>query len=81
MTILLCGESGEAYSIAEKHSNITLKEMAVVIAGINVKEVVFGIPDAVEAVGYSTQQRLGWSSRYDIKIGIGRTTRILRQED
>ena len=91
LTVLLCGESGEAYNIAEEHSDITLKDLASVIAGMNGKEVVFEIPDAVEAAGYSTAtkarldglklQNLGWRPKYDIKSGMERTIRILRQMD
>lgn len=88
LTILLKGESGEAYNIAEEHSDIMLKDLAAIIAGINGKEIVFEIPDAVEAAGYSTAtkarldghklQALGWKPKYDIKSGIERTIRILR---
>lgn len=89
LTILLRGENGEAYNIAEEHSDIMLKDLAGIIAGINGKEVVFEIPDAVEAAGYSTATKarldgrklhaLGWKPRYDIKSGMERTIRILRE--
>lgn len=85
--ILLAGESGEAYNIAEEHSDIMLKDLAAIIAGINGKKVVFEIPDAVETAGYSkaTKARLngqkllelGWKPKYDIKSGMERTIRIL----
>lgn len=87
--ILLCGENGEAYNIAEEHSDIMLKDLAAVIAGINKKQVVFEIPDAVEAAGYSTAtkarldgnklKQLGWKPRYDIKRGLERTISILKK--
>lgn len=89
LTILLKGENGEAYNIAEEHSDIMLKDLAVVIAGMNGKEVVFEIPDAVEAAGYSTAtkarldghklEKLGWKPRYDIQSGMERTISILRE--
>lgn len=88
LTVLLCGESGEAYNIAEEHSDIRLKDLAAIIAGVQGKKVVFEIPDAVEAAGYSkaTKARLdgqklkslGWQPRYDIQSGIERTIKILR---
>lgn len=87
LTILLCGKRGEAYNIAEEHSDIMLKDLAAVIAGINGKKVIFELPDAVEAAGYSkaTKARLdgkklaelGWKPRYDIHQGIARTIKIL----
>lgn len=88
-TILLKGENGEAYNIADEYSDIMLKDLAAIIAGINGKEVVFETPDAVEAAGYSTAtkarldghklQKLGWKPRYDIKSGMERTIKILQQ--
>lgn len=88
LTILLCGENGEAYNIAEEHSDIMLRDLAAAIAGISGKDVVFETPDAVEAAGYSkaTKARLdghklaglGWKPKYDIYSGLERTIRILR---
>ena len=89
LTIILKGEGGEAYNIAEEHSDIMLKDLAAIIAGINGKKVVFEIPDAVEAAGYSMAtkarldghklQALGWMPRYDIRSGMKRTIEILRE--
>jgi nucleoside-diphosphate-sugar epimerase len=88
LTILLKGENGEAYNIAEEHSDIMLKDIAAIIASINNKKVVFEIPDTIEAAGYSTAtkarlnghklQKLGWMPKYDIKAGLNRTINILR---
>ena len=87
LTILLDGTNGEAYNIAEKHSDIMLKDLAALIAGVKGKQVVFELPDAVEAAGYSraTKARLdgsklaalGWKPKYDIRSGISRTIAIL----
>ena len=89
--ILLCGENGEAYNIAEEHSDILLKDLAEVVSNISSKDVVFEIPDAVEAAGYSTATKarlngkklmdLGWQPKYDIKSGIERTINILKEID
>lgn len=88
LTVLLRGESGEAYNIADEQSDIMLKDLAAIIAGINGKKVVFELPDAVEAAGYSTATKarlsgqklkaLGWQPKYDIKSGLERTVRILK---
>lgn len=87
LTVLLKGESGEAYNIADEKSDITLKDLAAIIAETVGRKVVFEIPDAVEASGYSkaTKARLdgsklkalGWHARYDIRSGLERTLRIL----
>lgn len=87
MTILLKGECGGAYNIADEASDITLKDLAAIIAGYVGKRVIFEYPDEVEAAGYSKAtkarldstklQSLGWKAKYDIKTGIERTIRIL----
>ena len=58
------------------------------IAEMNGRKVVFEIPDATEAAGYSTATKarlngnklktLGWKPKYDIKSGIERTIEILK---
>ena len=88
LTILLCGEKGEAYNIADEQSDIRLKDLAATIATICGKKVVFEIPDTVESAGYSkaTKARLdgsklkeiGWKPYYCIQTGIERTINILR---
>lgn len=86
--VLLKGENGHAYNIADIRSDIMLKDLAKVVAKITGKEVVFEIPDTVEAAGYSkaTKARLegsklkmlGWTAKYDIQSGMERTIQILR---
>ena len=88
LTILLSGKSGEAYNIAAENSDIMMKDLASIIAEYAGRKVVFEIPDAVEAAGYSkaTKARLdgsklisiGWSPRYDIRTGLKRTLDILK---
>lgn len=90
LTILLCGERGEAYNIADASSDIRLKDLAQLISETVGKKVIFEIPDEVEAAGYSkaTKARLdgkklkglGWKAEYDIKTGIQRTIRIMGSE-
>ena len=88
LTVLLKGESGEAYNIADDASDIMLKNLAAIIADYAGKKVVFEIPDVVESAGYSkaTKARLdasklnslGWKAKYDIKTGIIRTMEMLK---
>ena len=89
LTVMLKGESGEAYNIADVRSDILMKDLAAVIAGFSGKKVVFEIPDAVEAAGYSraTKARLdgsklkmlGWQAKYDIQTGMKRTLAVLSE--
>ena len=91
LTVMLKGESGEAYNIADERSDILMKELAAVIADIAGKKVVFEIPDAVEVSGYSTATKarldgsklkgLGWRARYDIRSGMERTIAVLRERE
>lgn len=86
--VLLKGESGEAYNISDESSDIMLKDLATCIAEAVNQEVIFEIPDAIEAAGYSKAtkarldghkiKKLGWSPYYDIKKGIKRTIEILK---
>lgn len=87
LTILLKGVDGEAYNISDENSDIMLKDLAEIIAGFKGKRVVFEVPDAVEAAGYSVATKarldgsklktLGWNPRYNIHSGIERTIKIL----
>lgn len=87
--VLLCGENGEAYNIADERSDITLKDLANIIADIAGKKVVFELPNAVEAAGYSKAtkarldgsklKKLGWSAKYGIQPGLERTISILSE--
>lgn len=87
MYVLLRGENGVAYNVADEDSDIMLKDLASTIAESVGRKVVFEIPDQTEAAGYSkaTKARLngdklkalGWKPRYDIKSGIERTICIL----
>lgn len=90
LTVLLKGESGEAYNIADERSDIMLKDLAAVIAKIAGTQVVFELPDDVEKAGYSTAtkarldgsklKKLGWCARYDIQSGMERNIDILKAE-
>lgn len=90
LTVLLCGECGEAYNIAHDASDIMLKDLAAIIAEYSGTKVVFEMPSEVEAAGYSKAtkarldgrklQGLGWSPRYSIKTGVERTIQILKEK-
>ena len=80
LTVLLKGVCGEAYNIADESGDITLRDLAALIANQAGRKVVFNLPDAVESAGFSKAtkarldgsklQLLGWSPAYDIKAGV-----------
>lgn len=68
--ILLKGENGQAYNIADKTSNISIRELADMVAAIKGKKVVMTMPNADEKRGFNVVkkslfsidkiERLGW---------------------
>ena len=85
--ILLNGEKGQAYNVADSSSNITIRELACLIAEIGGKKVLFSNPDERERKGYSgvsktilnsnRLQNLGWRSHIAILEGIDHTISVL----
>lgn len=81
--ILLKGTNGEAYNIADAESNISIRELAEIIATIGGRKVVIDIPDADEKRGYnpvtksvfSTEklELLGWHPLDHITSGLSHT--------
>ena len=88
LTVMLKGKCGEAYNIADKASDIRLKDLAELIAQKSGKKVVYELPDETERAGYSTAakarldstklQKLGWKAAYTIEQGIGNTLNIIK---
>ena len=52
--LLLKGRACEAYNIADPRSDLTLKELAGLLAGLAGTRVVYELPDEQERAGYST---------------------------
>lgn len=87
--VLLTGETGEAYNLADPRSDIRLKDLAAAAAEYAGTEVIFELPDETERRGYSTASRavldgnklraLGWRASYDIIGGLRETIDILRE--
>ena len=78
--VMLLGEPGEAYNIADKESDITLKDLAETLADIAGTKVIFDLPDEAERRGYSTATKamldaskleaLGWKARVHMQEGL-----------
>lgn len=89
--ILYClfrGQNGVAYNIVGEGSDITLRELAKMIALHTGTKVLFGLPNEAERAGYSKATKaimdgariaqLGWKPLFDIESGIALTLKILR---
>lgn len=91
LTALIKGKRENAYNIANKESNITIKEMAELIANYENKKVIIEMPTRTEKSGYNVVQKsilkanklenLGWKPKYNIKEGIKETIKILKDEN
>lgn len=88
LVILLKGEKGLAYNVADEKSNITLKELANIIAELVNRKVIFELPNSIELSGFSTAtkaildssriNKLGFKCRYNIKRNLYKTIKILK---
>lgn len=82
------GQNENAYNIANSNSNITIKDIAELIAKYANKSVVYDLPKDIEKEGYSTvnktilddkkMKQLGWKPVYDMNKGIESTIQILK---
>ena len=81
--ILLKGESGESYNIADADSNISIRELAETIAAIGERKVVIDLPDADEKRGFNPVTKsvfstdkiesIGWEPKNHISTGMNNT--------
>lgn len=86
--ILLRGEAGEAYNIADPASAVSLRAFAESAAHSVGRKVVAGEFSAAERAGYSKVTKatmcmdkllsLGWTAAYNLEEGVARTVRCLR---
>lgn len=91
LTILLKGDDGLAYNVADSSCDIRLKDLAALIASAAGTQVVFDLPDAIESAGFSkaTKARLdgtrlralGWRVLFPLETAVDRTMRILKDRE
>lgn len=87
---LVHGKCGEAYNVAGSKCDTTLKNLAETIADAVGTKVVFELPDAEEASGYSTATKalldidkisqLGFVADTELRDALKATMRILKEE-
>ena len=89
LTVLLKGESRQAYNISDVESEVTLRNIAEWLAEDNGVRVIYDLPDAVEQAGYSTATKalldvekitgLGWKPQVHMREGLQRTVESLAE--
>lgn len=88
ITILINGESGEAYNTANSNVRITIVQLAQTIAKAANCKVVFSDPDtadlanrtpiAKQVLSSKKLESLGWSGYFSAEMGINHTLKILQ---
>lgn len=86
--ILLKGEGGQAYNIADESSNISIKELAEMVAEIGGKKVIIDLPTDIEKAGFNVVtksvfstakiQSLGWNIESEMKEKVKSTINELK---
>ncbi len=89
ITILLRGESGSAYNVANRAAVRSIREYAEALAKVAGVQVKFETPEDAEKRGYSTVSRaiqkpdrleaLGWKPLFSFEEGIEHTFRIIEE--
>ena len=85
LSILLKGESGEAYNVANDESNITIRQLAEKTAAIAGKKVIMELSDngnttPITKAVFSTKklESLGWQPLFGIDEGLRHTIETMR---
>lgn len=87
-TIMLEGNRGNCYNVADNNSYMTLKDLAEYMASLSKTKVRYEIPDDNERRGYSTASKallddrklkeLSWSNSYSMQQGLETTYILLK---
>lgn len=90
-TVLLCGESGNAYNISDDQFEISIRDLAETVSDVSGTKVIMELPDDVQKSGFTTISRgvlssaklkaLGWNCQNDIYTGIKKTIRIMKEKE
>ena len=88
LSVLLNGESGNAYNISNPDSIVTISEIANAMAEAAGRKVIYEIPTEQERKGYNLMtnssldsaklESLGWSACFNLREGAERTVSMYR---
>lgn len=89
ITVLACGESGNAYNIANSQSRTTIAGFAEEVAAQTGTKVIFADPDEVakaemtpiakQVLSSRKLEGLGWKGQFTVEEGIRHTLNIMRE--
>ena len=88
LTLLLRGEAGQAYNVANRHATASIREYAQTLADIAGVKLVFEQPPELEKAGYTPISRavlnpaklegLGWQARFALREGLEESYRACK---
>lgn len=91
VTLLIRGEAGQAYNVANRRSVASIREYAQTLADVAGVKLVFELPPEVEKAGYTQISRavlnpakleaLGWGPRYSLREGLEESYRACTQRE
>lgn len=83
LTVLLVGKTGQAYNIANRDSQVSIREFAEAVCKYTGRKVIFENPSDEEKRGYNLMENstldpslleaLGWKACFDLHSGVKRT--------
>lgn len=89
LTILLRGDSGQAYNISNRNSIITIRQMAEAICRYAGVQLIMEVPTASEQAAFnpmdnssldsSRLEMLGWTGSFDVEKGFTHTISVLKE--
>lgn len=90
LTVLINGQTVEAYNISNPDSICTIRDIAECIAQDGGVRIIFKVPSESERRGFnmmdnssldsSRLEALGWNGLFDLKTGVEHTIRIIREK-
>lgn len=88
LTLLVKGDAGQAYNVANRHSVASIREYAQTLADIAGVKLAFELPPEVEKAGYTRVSRavlnpakleaLGWQARLGLRQGLEESWKAVR---